>query len=222
MIKKIILLLFSFCFIFLSCKKEIGRAPITYIPREVRTFFNFKTGSRWVFQDSISGNEFTHECSGVTNDSFVYINDYYKAAYEQMQISWPVPYPYSSYTAYNGITISTEPAHVIDGVFQINTFGKYYGQGGYSVNQGLYMVYPFVVGNHFINDNADTVIISDVLDHYTINSFTFDSVVVSDILYNHNNNLHNMRIYTAKGKGIIQYKALNDTTNYKVVDYHIE
>lgn len=213
--KKIFFALFSFCFIFLSCKKELGQGPITYIPQEVRTFFNYKPGSYWVYQDSISGNYDSVECQSVINDTFTYIGKYSKYAYEQMQLNYIKYQPSASYTPYKGIHISTEPAHVIDGVFQIN-------RGGDQFSQSLYFVYPFTVGTRFINEYADTVIISAVLDHYTINSFDFDSVVVSDVLYNQNNSTGNVQYYSVKGIGIIQMKYPKDTANYKLVNYHIE
>lgn len=161
------------------------------------------------------------ECQEVIVDTLMFTYHDWKndgklkvESYELMQLNNIIYHPDNSYTPYNGINISSKSDRAVDGVFQIKR-EDFYGQS-------WYLIYPFTVGNHFINDQADTVVISALLDHYSINSMTFDSVLVSDVLLKHNNSERNMRYYSVKGIGIIQIKSRYDTTNYKLVSYHIE
>ncbi len=219
-IKKYQTLIFHFIFfgglLISSCTIKTKKIPIYNIPNELRSSFQFDTGSYWIYQDSISNAYDTLECISHYTHTLVYSR---KPEYSSESIEYHI----KSRNSNRNYEYSLGE-------------DRWYDHAPYfELHPSFHLFFPFEIGQIYFddilnsygkdpqgNEFTDTSRLISIFDSYSFNTFSFNKVIVVDvvndkILYG----LHT-QYYYAEGVGLIQCKNFNDNTNYKLIEYYIE
>jgi hypothetical protein len=200
-------------FYYAACKKETKPPTIRLIPEEMKAYWDFKPGTYWIYQDSVTG----------AIDS-VYVTEYYNDTAQGIlnYTQEPMTYEFLKYIAHSsldghdyGYWINTQA-----GLKNYPEFNSVFS-GKSGVDAHTSFVYPLIVGNYLTqgySGGVDTCVI-----HQLFVSFDgYSDVVQIDNTLNSFEGYANTKAYYAKHIGLIRYEV-PDSNKYRIlIDYHIE
>jgi hypothetical protein len=216
----LLLLLTSVCSV--ACKKEPGPGtdPEDHlIPAGMKAYWDFKEGSWWAYQDSVSGIIDTVEVVEYTNNTFygILTHSGRSALCERLEI---LTYNTND-QYYNRYSINTARSSVEGPEYNVVFRSKFGGPSGGSEGGTKCFVYPKIVGLATYLSNGvftDTIVLKNVYDSL----WAYSDVVQINQNYSMVDDYQHTRTYWAANVGIIKQVFVESAVIKTLVDYHID
>ena len=213
--KKYSIIIFLSIIFFSCCKKKPYER---FIPADLKAYWDFKPGTYWIYQDSITGaidSVYVTKRTNYTGEGTLNYNGD-KIIYEFLQID-----KHSSLDGYDyQYWINTQAGD--KDVKEANVvFSNKSKPGDYHSNKCF--VYPLIIGTAtYVGygggpSNFDTCFIKNILSNF----FGFENVIEIENTFNEFEHFKHSFSYYSKYIGLIRYEVPDSNENKKLINYYI-